>query len=102
MRHRRGIGETRGLDRDAAERRQFAGLAALPQHVERIGDVAAHRAADAAVLQQHRVLDRLLDQQMIQSHRAELVDDHHGVGKRGLAQQVVQHRGLAAAQEAGE
>jgi hypothetical protein len=96
------IGETCCFYRDTAEWRQFAGCAPLPEHVQRVGDVAAHRAADAAVLQQHCIFDRLLDQQMIQADGAEFVDDHHGVGERWLAQQVVQHRGLAAAEEAGE
>ena len=102
MGHRGRVRQARRLDRDAAERRQLASVTALPQHIQRIGDVAAHGAADAAVLQQHGVLDRLLDQQMIQAHRAELVDDDDGIGERRLPQQVVQHRGLAAAQEPGD
>ncbi len=102
VRHRGGVGEAGCLDRDTAERRQGAGLATLPKQLQRIGDVAAHGAADAAILQQHGILDRLLDQQVVQPDRAELVDDHRGVGQRRQLQQAVQQRRLAAAQEAGD
>ena len=37
---------------------------------------------------------------MIEPDLAELVDDHRGVGELGPAQELVQQRGLAAAQEA--
>ena len=102
VRHRGRIGQPRRFDRDASERRQGAGRAPLPQQIERVGDIAAHRAADAAIGQQHRILDRRFHQQMIQADGAELVHDHRRVGQIGMAQQPVQKRGLAAAEEPGD
>jgi hypothetical protein len=60
------IGEAGGLDCNAPEPWQFACLPLAKELVDRIQDIAAHRAADAAVLRQHGILDRLLDQQVIQ------------------------------------
>ena len=39
---------------------------------------------------------------MTKADRAELVDDHHRIGERRIAQQPVQQRRLAGAEEAGE
>src|SRR5262249_39338914 len=39
---------------------------------------------------------------MVEADFAEFVDDHRGFGERGVAEQAVEQRGLARAQEAGE
>ena len=43
-----------------------------------------------------------LDQVMVDRDRADLVDEHGAVGELRLAQQAVEQRGLAAAEEAGQ
>ena len=72
------------------------------QPLQRLDEVAAQRAAQAARRQQHDVVVDLLDQEMIEADLAELVDDHRGVGERGIAQQAVEQRRLAGAEEAGQ
>ena len=97
----RGIGQPRGLDHHALERRHLALGALQEQLAHGAHQVAAHRAAQAARVQRHHALVvGLLDQQMVEPDLAELVDDHRGVGELRPAQQLVQQRGLAAAQEA--
>ena len=68
-----------------------------------VGDeVAPDRAAEAAGREQdHAVLDRL-DEQVVEADLAELVDDHDRVGERRIAQEPVEQRRLAGAEEAGE
>ncbi len=72
------------------------------QVLQRVDEVAAHRAAQAAALQQHHVVVDMLDQQMVEADLAELVDDDGGLGERRVLEQPVEQRGLAGAEEAGE
>ena len=67
-----------------------------------VDEIAAQGAAQAAALQQHHAVVDRFDQQMIETDLAELVDDHGGLGERRVAQQPVEQRGLAGAEEAGE
>ena len=84
LQHRRRIGEAGGLQDHAAEawrgrcRDRAAG-------VQRVDQIAAQRAAQAAALQQHHVVVDRLDQQMVEADLAELVDDDGGVGERRVA-----------------
>ena len=98
----RRVGEPRGLDHDALERRDHAVLAAAEEVLQRAQQVAARRAAEAAALQLDDVLAGLPHQRMVEADLAELVDDDGGVGEGGLAQQAGEHGRLAAAEEAGE
>ena len=99
---RRRIGEPRGLDHHPAERVDAAVVAAAQEIFERRDQVAAHGAAQAAGAEQdHPLIDRL-DQQVVEPDLAELVDDHHRVGERRIAEEAVQQRGLARAEEARE
>ena len=97
----RGIGQAGGLDHHALERRDLAARALEEQLAHGAHEVAAHRAAQAARVQRHHAfVVGLLDQQMVEANLAELVDDDGGVGQFGPAQQLVEQRGLAAAEEA--
>ena len=82
LQHRRRIGEAGGLDDDAAQPGDAAGLQAVDQIGERIDEIAAHRAAQAAVGELDDAVGRLLDQQMVDRDVAELVDDDGRVGER--------------------
>ena len=79
-----------------------AGLQPVDQIGQRVDQFAAHRAAQAAVGQLDDAVGRLLDQQMVDRHVAELVDDDGGVGERRILEQPVEQRRLAGAEEAGE
>ena len=59
-----------------------AGLQALDQIGKRVDKIAAHRAAQAAVGELDDAVGGLLDQQMVDRHVAELVDDDGRVGER--------------------
>ena len=79
-----------------------AGLQAVDQIGQRVDQVAAHRAAEAAVGELDDAVRRLLDQQMVDRDVAELVDDDGRVGERRILQQPVEQRRLAGAEEAGQ
>ena len=99
-----GAGSARpvGLHHDPAERRHLA-TTNHRQKVRQSGyEIVAHRAAQAARRQQHRVLGNLAHQQMVEPDLAELVDDHGRVGKIRLAEQMPQECRLAASEEAGQ
>ena len=59
------------------------------QRFKRIDEVAPHRAAQASGLQQHHIVADILDQQMVERHLAEFVDDDGGLRERGILQQPV-------------
>ena len=101
VQHRRRIGEAGGFQQHAAE-------AAAPvveiaqQRLQRVDQIAAHGAAQAARLQQHHVVADIFHQQVVEADLAEFVDDDGGVGERRLFEQAVEQRGLAGAEKAGE
>eukprot|EP00411_Alexandrium_monilatum_P119373 CAMPEP_0175661508 /NCGR_PEP_ID=MMETSP0097-20121207/14994_1 /TAXON_ID=311494 /ORGANISM="Alexandrium monilatum, Strain CCMP3105" /LENGTH=496 /DNA_ID=CAMNT_0016967681 /DNA_START=166 /DNA_END=1654 /DNA_ORIENTATION=+ len=119
LRHGERLRDASGLDHEVIERLLFA------QGPHRLQQVAAQRAADAAVVQLHHggLLEdqpRVLDLRRIQVHLAHVVDNYSHL-ERGLArlpalagvvaflgtlprraQNVLQQRGLAGTQEAGE
>ena len=101
LQHRRGIGEAGGLQHHAAEH-HAAVVEIAQQLLQRVDEIAAQRAAQAAALQQHHAVVDRLDQQVVEPDLAELVDDHRGLGERRVAQQTVEQRGLAGAEEAGQ
>src|SRR5690606_31079435 len=81
----------------------FAALAALAQVAQDADQVAAHGAADAAVVHLDDLLVALLKQQVVvHSLLAELVLDHRDAVAVLFAEDAVEQRGLPAAQEAGE
>ena len=70
-----GIGQAAGLERDAPERRPAGGLPRSQQPVERVGQALAHGAAGAAVGQLDHIVDRRLQQMMVERDGAELADE---------------------------
>ena len=99
---RRRVGQPRGLDHDPSERVDSAVVAAAQQIFERRDQVAAHGAAQASRTEQDHPLVHRLDQQVVETDLAELVDDHHRVGQRRVGEEAVQQRGFARAEKAGE
>ena len=99
---RRWIGQARGLDHDPPEVRDLALGPAFEQAAERVHQIAAHGAAEAAARQQYHVFPRSLDQEMIQADLAELVDHDCRVAELRPRQQVFEQGRLAAAEKAGQ
>ena len=97
LRHRRGVGEAGGLDDDGVE------LALAPhQPVDDAHQVAAHGAADAAVVHLEHFFVGVDDQLVVDADLAELVDDDGEFLAVRLRQDAVEQRGLAGAEIAGE
>jgi hypothetical protein len=96
------IGEAGGLDHDAGEPRDLALGAVDKQARQGVDDVVAHRAAQAAAVEQHDILARPLDQQMVETDLAEFVDDDRCCHHAGLLQHMVEHGRLAAAEKTGQ
>ena len=97
---RERIGEAGAFDHQPPERRHQPAFAPRMQVPDRRRQLAADGAADAARLQQHHRLVDALEQMMVEPDLAELVDQHGGVGQRRIAQQPLQQRRLARAEEA--
>ena len=97
LRHRRRVGEPRGLDDDGVE------LAFSPhQPVDDAHQVAAHGAADAAVVHLEHFLVGVDDELVVDADLAEFVDDDGVFLAVRLRQNAVEQRGLAGAEIAGE
>ena len=99
---RRRVREPRGLDDQPPVRRDLAPGAPAVETDDRVLEVAANGAAEAAALQQHSALVHRLDQKVVKADGAELVDQHCGVGEGRMAQHVVEQCRLAAAEESGD
>ena len=97
LRHRRRVGQAGGLDDDAVE------LALAPhQPVDDAHEVAAHGAADAAVVHLEHFLVGADDEVVVDADLAEFVDDDGELLPVRLGQDAVQQRGLAGAEIAGQ
>ena len=93
LRHRRRIGEPRGLDND------FVELAlAAHQAVENAHQVAAHGAADAAVVHLEHLLVGADDEVVVDADLAEFVDDDGVFLAVRLGEDAVEQGGLAGPQ----
>ena len=102
MQHRRRIGQAGRLDHRAGEIGHPPLDPVDEQIGQRVDDVAAHRAAQAAAVQQYDILGRAFDQQVVEADLAEFVDDDSGRRHAGLLQHVVQNGRLAAAEKPGQ
>mmetsp|Transcript_9869 Transcript_9869/g.26259 ORF Transcript_9869/g.26259 Transcript_9869/m.26259 type:complete len:204 (-) Transcript_9869:277-888(-) len=97
----RWVGEACGLDQH-----EVKVLLAVLELRERLHQVAAHRAARAAVVERDhllRHLEVLLDERLVDAHGAKLILDHadfHAVIR--AVEDVVDERGLACTEEAGQ
>ncbi len=102
LRHRTRIRQPGGLDDDAFE----VDLARLPlrlQVIQYAHQIAAHRAADAAVVHLDDLLALLRDQQLvIDPNGAEFILDDRNFLAVLLGQNAIEQRGLAGAQKPRE
>jgi hypothetical protein len=95
LQHGYRVGEARGLKHHAAKRRP-AVVEVAEQLLQRVDEIAAQGAAQAAALQQHHALPDRLDQQVIEPDLAKFVDDHRGLRERGIGDQTVEQGGFSS------
>src|SRR5208337_4343971 len=69
---------------------------------QRIDEIAAQGAADAAAVDEDGVPGQRLVKQMVEPDLAPFVDDHQRVGERRRAQGAFAQRGLAGAEKTGD
>src|ERR1019366_5695330 len=93
----RGVREAGGLDDDAVKL-----VAPLHQAVDDADQVAAHGAADAAVVHLEHLLVGVHDEVVVNAQFAELVDDDGIFAAVVLGQDAVEQRRLAGAEIAGQ
>ena len=86
----RRIGEPRGLDHQGPKGRHLASYPLLIEPAQGLDQITANAAAEAAAVQQHRLLVDSFHQQVIQADLAELVDDHRGLRHGRVGQQMSQ------------
>ncbi len=99
--HRTRIGQAGGLHDDRIER-LLARRLSLHQARDHPDQVAAHRAADAAVVHLEHFLVGADHQVVVDADLAELVDDHGVALAVVLGEDPVQQGGLARAEVAGQ
>src|SRR5258706_3461894 len=99
LRHRAGIRHAGGLDHHAVELER-ARVALLLQRAEDADQVAAHRAADAAVVHLDDLLLAALDDLAVDADLAELVLDHGDALAVVFLEDPVEERRFPAAEKA--
>ncbi len=102
LQDRRRIGQPRGLDQDAGERRHRAALAIEHELTQRLLQIGAGDAAQAAVADEHGLLGGVAHQRVVDADGAEFVDDDGGAGAFGRLQKAADQRRLAGAEKAGD
>jgi hypothetical protein len=95
--HRRGVGETGSLDQNGVE----AALA-LHQALDDADEIAAHGAADAAVVHLEDFFLGIDHELVVDAEFAEFVDDDGVLLAMLLAQHAIEERRLAGAEIAGQ
>ena len=98
---RAGVSQTRCFYNDPVKG-QHACRPPCDQTFQRLHQIAAHRAAQAARRQQHQFLGRRHDQVVVKPDIAKFIDDHRNPTRRGIAQQRVQQRGFPGTKIAGD
>ena len=97
LRHRHRVGQPRGLDDDGIE-----ATAPFQEVFHHPDEVAAHGAADAAVVHLVDFLVGLHEKVVVDADLTEFVDDHRIALAVVLGEDAVQQRRLAGAEIAGD
>jgi hypothetical protein len=102
LQHRRRIGKAGCFDDHALQRLDLTRLHPVHQVGQRIHQLAAHRAAEAAIRQLDDPVARCLDQKVIQRDITEFIDDHGGIGEIRILQEPVQKGRFSSTEKTGE
>ena len=98
----RRIGEARGFYQNAPKLGHLAAQTLDKKLAQGIDQVAAHRAADAARIENDDVLADRFDQQVVEADVAEFVDQDRCFLHVRMAEEVVEQCRFAAAQKPGD
>ncbi len=96
------IGEAAGFDQHAAEMRDFAAVAVGHQPPQRVLQIGAGVAAQAAVAEQRHLVAALAQQRVVDALGAELVDDQRGALAFRRFQKPPHQRRFPRAEESGD
>ena len=102
LQDRARIGEPTGLDHDASEVGQLAALALDHHPAQRLLQVGAGDAAQAAVAEQHGLVGARPHERIVDAGRPELIDDDRGALPFRRCQKALEQRGLSGAEKAGD
>jgi hypothetical protein len=97
LRDRSRLGQTGGLDDHGVEL-----VAMLHDLEEAAHQIAAHRAADTAIVHLHHLLIGGEQQMMVYCDLSELIDDHGDAAAMLGGQDAIEQRGFARAEKAGQ
>ena len=100
--HGRGIGKPGRFDHHPLQRLDPTIGQRFAEIDQRIGEFAAHGAAETAIRELDHGVARGFDQKMIDTDFAEFVDDHGGVGHVRVFEQPVEHGRFARTEKTGE
>ena len=99
---RKGIRQPGRLDDDPIEARDQALGSPRVEIDQRLGELAAHGAADASGIEQDDVLVDPIEEMVVQPDLAELVDEDRRALQGRVGEQVAQQRRLARPEKAGQ
>ena len=102
LNHGTWIGQARGLDNDTVKIRNEASATLAKELAQRVLQIGAHTATQAAVGQQAHVLGRHLDQVVVDPNLAHLIDHHGHPIHVGVPYEFAHQGGLACAQKASD
>src|SRR5579871_2333411 len=102
LQNRPWIGETRRFDDDPAEWRNRAALAVKNEPAQRQLQIGAGDAADAAIAKENGFFGAVANERIVDTDRAELVDDHRGAGAVRRLQEPADQCRLAGAEKSGD
>ena len=102
LQNRTRIGQSRGLDDDPLEARDGAARPISEQSPQRLLQIGADVAAQAAIAEQHRHLAARPQKRIVDADFAVLVDHDRRVGPFGLVEQRADQGRLPRTQKAGD
>ena len=102
LQYRTRIGEPRGFDHDPLETRDRAARPVGEQPPQRLLQIGADIAAQAAIAEQHRHIAARPQKRIVDADFAVLVDHDGRVGPFGLIEQRADQGGLPRTQKAGD
>ena len=101
LQHRRRVGEP-GCFQDHAAEAGAAIVEVAQKLLQGVDQITPQRAAQTTALKQDDTVPNLPNQQVVEADFAEFIDDDGGLCERRIADQAVEQRGLAGAEEAGQ
>lgn len=102
LKNRARIGQSAGLNGNAAEVGEFAPLTLDHHAAQRLLQIGARDAAQTAIAQQHGLIGTRSHQDVVNAGCAELVDDNRGSLALRCIEKTLEKRRLSSPQKAGD